>query len=53
MEPYRDPACDCLLSTTFTGRRRGDVIEGTFVANPGPKHPVQTGTWSVSRQRAP
>src|SRR5215470_1710266 len=29
MDPYRDPACNCQLVTTLTGRRTGGTSEGT------------------------
>lgn len=50
LEPYRDPDCDCLLSTTFTGRVRGDVIEGSFVSHGGPGRTTQDGRWRVTRK---
>ena len=51
LEPYRDPDCDgCLLSTTFTGRVHGDVIEGTFVSQGGPARMTQDGRWKVTRK---
>lgn len=52
LEPYRDPDCDCFLSTTFTGRIRGNVIEGSFVSHGGPGHVVQDGRWKVTRKPA-
>ena len=50
LEPYKDPECDCLLSTTFTGRVHGDVIEGSFVSHGGPAHVTQDGRWKVTRK---
>jgi hypothetical protein len=50
LEPYRDPDCDCLLSTTFTGRVHGDVIQGTFVSHGGPGRVTQDGRWKVTRK---
>lgn len=50
LEPYKDPDCDCFLSTTFTGRVHGDVIQGTFVSHGGPGHVTQDGRWKVSRK---
>lgn len=52
LEPYRDPDCDCFLSTTFTGRVHGDVIQGTFVSHAGPGHVSQEGRWKVTRKSA-
>lgn len=52
IEPYRDPGCaQCIVSTTFTGRIRGDVIEGTFVTHGGPGHRTQQGNWRVERKK--
>ena len=50
LEPYKDPDCDCLLSTTFTGRVHGDVIQGSFVSHGGPGRVAQDGRWKVTRK---
>lgn len=52
LEPYKDPDCDCFLSTTFTGRVHGDVIEGSFVSHGGPGRTTQDGRWKVTRKAA-
>lgn len=52
LEPYKDPDCDCFLSTTFTGRVHGDVIQGTFVSHGGPGRTTQDGRWKVTRKSA-
>jgi hypothetical protein len=49
LEPYIAPDCNCRVSTTFSGRQNGNVIEGTFVTR-GPNL-EQHGTWRVSRNR--
>jgi hypothetical protein len=49
--PYRDPACDCMVQTTFVGRVSGDTIEGTFTTNPQNAGNVTTGRWKVTRER--
>jgi hypothetical protein len=49
--PYRDPACDCMVQTTFVGRVSGDTIEGTFTTNPQNAANVTTGRWKVTRER--
>lgn len=50
LNPYRDPNCGCTLSTTFRGRLRGDVIEGTFRSEgDGFHHLPQSGRWRVKR----
>ena len=50
LEPYRDPDCDCIVSTTFTGVVSRDSIEGTFVMQAGGSHPLRRGKWVVERQ---
>ena len=50
LEPYRDPDCDCMLSTSFFGTLRGDVIEGEFLSLGGPGHVTHTGGWRVEKQ---
>jgi hypothetical protein len=50
IEPYRDPDCGCILSTTFQGRVRGDVIDGTFVSYGGRANLPQRGEWRVERK---
>ncbi len=52
MEPYTDPDSGNLLSTTFSGRVRGDVIEGIFLASGGTANVPRRGTWRVERQVA-
>jgi hypothetical protein len=50
LNPYRDPDCGCTLTTTFRGRIRGDVIEGTFHSEgSGISHLPQDGRWRVQR----
>jgi len=51
LEPYEDPACGCVVSTTFVGRVGSDVIEGTFITHGGDGHPTTTGRWRVDRKR--
>lgn len=51
LEPYEDPdECHCILSTTFTGRVKGNVIEGTFLTYGGPGHTPEKGEWRVERK---
>ncbi|HEX3129158.1 MAG TPA: hypothetical protein VH394_17625 [Thermoanaerobaculia bacterium] len=50
LEPYKDPDCDCFVSTTFTGRVHGDVIQGTFVSHGGPGGSTREGRWKVTRK---
>ena len=49
MQPYESPDCQCTMQTTFTGRLRGNRIEGTFTAAGSPAG-TQTGTWKVKRK---
>jgi hypothetical protein len=49
MDPYRDPACDCEVQTTFVGVRKGDSMEGTFTTTGAAT--VATGTWSMHRTK--
>lgn len=51
LEPYDDPVCGCSLSTTFTGRWRGERIRGEFTSRGGGGHPTQAGRWRVKRLR--
>ena len=49
LEPYRDPACGCMVTTTFVGSVHRDRIEGTFVTQGGGGHRTTTGRWRVDR----
>ena len=49
MESYIAPDCNCQVTTTFTGRQRGDAIDGTFVTRGS--NFEQHGTWRVMRNR--
>ena len=49
LDPYRDPACNCPVQTTFTGRLEGDTITGRFTTTGSPVT-VQSGSWRVKRQ---
>jgi hypothetical protein len=53
IDPYRDPECECMLSTTFTGEIAGDRIAGTYTSRGGRAHPVTTGQWEVRRVEDP
>ena len=50
LAPYRDPDCDCVVSTTFTGRVSRDSIEGHFVIQAGESHAARRGRWRVERR---
>jgi hypothetical protein len=52
VKPYPSPDCECMLHTTFTGVRRGDRIEGTYLTRHeecGMK--TESGTWWAERRR--
>jgi hypothetical protein len=50
LSPYRDPDCGCMLTTTFRGTLKGDVIEGTFRSDgDGFLHIPTAGQWRVKR----
>jgi hypothetical protein len=51
LDPYRDPDCNCPVTTTFQGSfRDARTIEGTFSTVPSqPGHSVTGGRWKVTR----
>jgi len=49
LEPYRDPDCGCMLTTTFEGKLRDGRIAGEFSSRDGDLHPVTHGQWEVHR----
>jgi hypothetical protein len=53
MAPYRDPACDCEVQTTFVGTISGDTVSGTYSTAPTGtgKGGVATGTWKIARAK--
>ena len=52
LEPYLDPDCDCLVTTTFTGRASRDAIEGTYETRGGDDYRPTGGRWRVERRAA-
>jgi hypothetical protein len=49
LEPYRDPECSCMVSTTFHGTIAGDAIRGTYTTR-GPRGHLETGgEWEARR----
>ena len=48
LEPYVSPDCDCIVTTTFTGRIVGDAIDGRFVTR-GATGLLTEGQWRVTR----
>jgi hypothetical protein len=53
VEPYRDPECDCMVSTTFTGELDGDRREGTYTTRGGLTHSATGGSWEARRAASP
>ena len=53
LEPYRDPDCDCQLSTRFVGKLAGDVIEGSYTTEGPVGHATTEGRWRVVREQEP
>lgn len=49
LEPYVSPDCDCIVTTTFTGRIVGDTIDGRFVTR-GSDGLLTEGEWRVTRR---
>ena len=50
LDPYTDPDCKCTVQTTFTGRVRGNTIEGTFVTRGSQLPREQSGRWRVTKR---
>ena len=51
LDPYHDPDCDCEVETTFSGKRQGDTIEGTFTSTSSRSAGRTGGRWKVTRKR--
>lgn len=49
VDPYSDPVCGCEMRTTFTGRVKGNLIEGTYVSVHVNGADRTTGAWRVVR----
>jgi hypothetical protein len=49
LDPYTDPACACLIQTTFQGTLDGDEIRGTFVSWRVSGGTLRRGTWEAER----
>jgi hypothetical protein len=50
LEPYHDPDCDCVVTTTFLGVVRGDSITGEYVSRG--EWTTRQGAWRMSRRLA-
>ena len=51
LNPYTDPACGCVVQTTFVGRLTDpNTIEGTFTTTGALASAAQSGRWRVKRQ---
>ena len=52
LEPYPDPGCSCMVSTTFHGTLEGDTLRGTYTTR-GPRGHAETGgQWQARRVAA-
>jgi hypothetical protein len=51
LDPYWDPDCECVATTTFLGVRNGDRLQGTFETRLMTGTTV-TGRWHVDRRNA-
>ena len=53
LDPYRDPDCDCTVTTLFTGSfTDAATIEGTYTTVRSiPGSDIVSGRWKVSRTR--
>ena len=49
LDPYNDPVCGCEMKTTFTGRIKGNLIEGTYISQHVNGADKNTGRWRVVR----
>ncbi len=49
LDPYTDPVCGCDMETTFTGRIKGNLIEGTFISQHLNGADRIEGRWRVLR----
>ena len=51
LEPYKDPDCGCLVTTTFEGKFSAtNTIEGTYVTTGSGFRQQTGGRWKVKRQ---
>jgi hypothetical protein len=50
LDAYRDPACGCIVTTTFHGTVVGDLIEGTFSTEHDRTGVLHTGHWRARRR---
>lgn len=49
LDPYNDPVCGCEMKTTFTGRIKGNLIEGNYTSEHVNGGDRIEGRWRVSR----
>ena len=50
LDPYEDPECSCLVTTIFSGRLEGNVIEGKFFTYHEGSELASEGRWRVTRR---
>ncbi len=49
LDIYNDPVCGCEIRTTFTGRVKGNLVEGTYTSEHLNGADQTTGRWRVVR----
>lgn len=49
MDTYNDPVCGCEIRTVFTGRVKGNLVEGTYTSEHLNGADRTTGRWRVVR----
>ncbi|HEV8124418.1 MAG TPA: hypothetical protein VGP80_09255 [Gemmatimonadales bacterium] len=50
LDRYVDPGCQCTVTTIFSGRLEGNVIDGRFFTYHDDGNVAVEGFWSVTRQ---
>ena len=50
LDPYNDPVCGCEMKTTFTGRVKGNLIEGSYTSEHLNGGDRSEGLWRVVRR---
>ena len=53
LAPYTDPECQCTVTTIFSGRLEGDVIDGRFFTYHQGGNVAVEGFWRVTRLAEP
>ena len=50
LAPYTDPECRCTVTSVFSGRLEGDVIDGEFFTYHEDGNVAVEGSWRVTRR---